>query len=87
MDMEHDVFAEQPYGKLALQKLGAVPENFRLYYAGWLGKKPEDFTVMEVTGAQFRVAKRGPNKGKLSIMVPGTKRTTYVTKDEMKAAA
>ena len=83
MDMEHDVFAEQPYGKLALQKMGAVPENFRLYYAGWLGKKPEDFTVMEVTGAQFRVAKRGPNKGKLSIKIPGTQRKVRVTRAEM----
>ncbi len=87
MDMEQDIFAEQPYGKLALQKMAPVPENFRLFYAGWLGTKPEEFTVMEVSGAQFRVAQRGPNKGKLSIMVPGTKRTTYVTKDEMKVAA
>lgn len=87
MDMEHDVFADQTYGKLALQKMAPVPQNFRLFSAGWLGKKPEEFTVMEVCGAEFRVAKRGPNKGKLSIMVPGTKRTTYVTKDEMKAAA
>lgn len=87
MDMEHDVFAEQSYGKVALQKMNPVPENFRLYAAGWLGEKPEEFTVMEVTGAEFRTAKSGPNKGKLSIMVPGTKRTVYVTKDEMKAAA
>lgn len=85
--MEHDVFAEQSYGKAALQKMAPVPENFRLYSAGWLGQKPEVRTVMEVTGAQFRVAKRGPNKGKLSIMVPGTQRTVQVTKAEMKAVA
>ena len=85
--MEHDVFAEQSYGKVALQKLAPVTENFRLYTAGWLGKKPEESTVMEVTGAQFRVAKSGPNKGKLSIMVPGTVRKVYVTDAEMKAAA
>lgn len=87
MDFEHDVFSEQSYGKAALKKLAPLPENFRLYSAGWLGKKPEDWSVMEVTGAQFRVAKRGPNKGKLSMIIPGTKRTVFVTSDEMKAAA
>lgn len=87
MDMEDDIFAKQPYGKVALEKLAPVPENFRLYRAGWLGDKPEEFTVMEVIGAQFRAAKSGPNKGKLSIMVPGTKRTAYVTEAEMKTAA
>lgn len=86
MDMEHDVFADQSNGKAALQKMAPVPENFRLYSAGWLGDKPKDWTVMEVTGAQFRVAKSGPNKGKLAVMVPGTKRTVHVTKSEMKAA-
>lgn len=87
MDMGHDVFAEQSFGKVALQKMAPVPENFRLYCAGWLGDKPESWDVMEVTGAEFRIAKRGPNKGKLSILVPGTKRTVYVTRAEMKAAA
>lgn len=87
MDMGEDIFAEQSYGKVALQKLAPVPENFRLYSAGWLGEKPKDWTVMEVTAAEFRVAKSGPNKGKLSIMVPGTKRTVHVTASEMKAAA
>lgn len=87
MDMERDFFAEQPFGKAALKKMAPVPENFRLYAAGWLGEKPEDFNVMEVTGAEFRTAKRGPNKGKLAIPVPGTKRTVYVTRDEMTAVA
>lgn len=86
MDMEKDVFADQSYGKAALKKMAPVPANFRLYAAGWLGKKPEDFDVMEVTGAEFRVAKSGPNKGKLSVLVPGTKRTVYVTKAEMDSA-
>lgn len=85
MDMEKDLFAEQPYGQLALKKLAPVPANFRLYQAGWLGKHPKDFTVMEVRGGEFRVAKSGPNKGKLSILIPGTTRITHVTKDEMNA--
>jgi hypothetical protein len=46
MDMQVDTFAEQSFGKVALRMLGAVPENFRLYEAGWLGKRPEDFRVM-----------------------------------------
>lgn len=84
-DMEVDIFAEQPYGRAALQKFGSVPVNFRLYQAGWLGKKPEEFTVMKVDGAEFCVAETGCNIGKLAIMVPGTSRTVYVTRGEMSA--
>lgn len=43
MDMEKDVFAEQSYGKVAFQKFGLIPENFRLYYAGWQGKNQKTF--------------------------------------------
>lgn len=85
MDMQKDIFAEQSYGKIALQKLGPVPENFRLFEAGWLGKRPEEFHVMKVAGAEFRMAKSGPNKGKLSILVKGTQRSAFVTKEEMQA--
>ena len=86
MDMEHDIFADLAFGKAALQKLAPVPENFRLFYAGWVGKRPQDFKEMDVSGAEFRVAKTGPNKGKLAIMVPGTKRTVRLTKTEIRAA-
>ncbi|WP_341744676.1 hypothetical protein [Azonexus hydrophilus] len=85
-DMTRDLFAEQPYGKIALAKMGAVPENFRLYQAGWLGNKPEEWTVMKVIGAEFRAAKSGPNKGKLTIPVEGTTRTAFVTAEEIEAA-
>jgi hypothetical protein len=40
---------------------------------------------MEVKGMVFRAAKTGPNKGQLTVPVAGTKRTAYVTKDEMRA--
>lgn len=83
--MNIDLFAETRYGQVALKKLAPVPENFRLYSAGWLGDKPKDWDVMEVKGAEFRVAKRGPPKGTLSIEIKGSKRTTYVTKAEMQA--
>lgn len=83
MDMEKDVFAEYSYGKAALQKLAPTPENFRLYEAGWLGDKPSDRDVMKVTGGEFRIAKTGLNAGKLSILIKGTSRSVYVTKEEM----
>ncbi len=73
------------YGRAALSKLAPVAENFRIYEAGWLGDKPSEWTVMEVKGMEFRAAKTGPNKGKLTVPVPGTKRTVYVTEDEMRA--
>lgn len=83
-DMSARHFEEQPFGKIALQKLGDVPENFRLYHAAWLGSDPRSSDAMRVTGAEFRVAKRGPEKGLLSVMVPNTKRTVYVTAAEMR---
>ena len=85
MDMQKDMMAEHGYGKAALQKLAPTPENFRLYQAEWLGDKPSEWTVMKVTGAEFRAAKTGPNKGKLSVMVEGSKRTAFVTEAEMRA--
>lgn len=84
-NMEKDIFAEQPYGKAALKKLAPIAENFRLYQAGWLGDKPENMDVMKVTGAEFRIAKTGKYAGKLSIIVKGTDRTAYVTKEEIRA--
>lgn len=45
MNIEKDVFAEQSYGKVALQKLAPTAENFRLYQAEWLGDKPKDWMV------------------------------------------
>lgn len=88
MDMEQDIFAEQTIRKnAALSKLAPRVEELSPLLAGWLGKRPEDWKEMEVKGAEFRIAKSGPNKGKLSILVPGTRRTVRVTKAEMQAAA
>lgn len=84
-DMSKDIFAEYSYGQVALKKLEPVPENFRLYSAEWLGEKPEDWKTMKVTGAEFREAKSGPNKGQLTIMVRSTQRSAYVTREEMAA--
>ena len=79
-----DLMDATSYGKAARQKLAPVSDNFRIYQAGWLGNKPSDWTVMEVIGMDFREAKSGPNKGKLVVPVKGTKRTAYVTVDEMR---
>ena len=82
MSDDEDLFASTSFGKAALKKLGAVPENFRLYSAGWLGKKPEDRKEMRVKGRVFRASK----DGKLDIPVPRTIRSVIVTRDEMRAA-
>src|SRR5215471_7042405 len=83
MSSRLDLFAEQPFGQIALKRLGPVAPNFRLFRAEWLGKNSSDWKVMKVTGAEFRAVKRGPDAGDLTIRIPGTTRTTYVTKDEM----
>lgn len=84
-----DVMHETSYGKAALRKLGAmapVGESFRLYAAEWLGgSKPEDWHAMKVTGADFRVATRGPSKGRPTVMVRHSKRVAIVTIEEMRA--
>ena len=78
--MSHDVFGNEWYAKIALQKMGVSSENFRIYEVGWCetGGPIETWDTLEVIGAEFREARRGPNKGKLSILVPGTKRTAYI---------
>lgn len=83
MRNEEDLFASTSFGKAALKKLGAVPENFRLYSAGWLGKKPEDWKEMRVAGRVFRASK----DGKLGIPVPSTIRSVIVTRDEIRSAS
>lgn len=84
MDQRIDVFAEYSFGQIALKKIGSPDPNFRLFLAGWMGK-PNDHKVMKIMGAIFREPSRGPNKGQLSIMVPKTQKTAYVTSEEMAA--
>ena len=85
MDMERDFMAALSYGKAALKKLSPVGTHFRLYRAELLGERPDEWTVMKVTGADFRHAKSGPNKGKLSVFVTGSQRSAYVTRAEIQA--
>lgn len=85
MDMEQDFFAEHAFGRLALKKMAPTPADFRLYRAEWLGDKPNDRQVLKVTGGEFRRAKTGKNKGKLTILVNGTNKTVYLTSQEIAA--
>jgi hypothetical protein len=85
-DMDHDIFGDTEYGKLALKRLADPHPDFRLYSAGWLGEV-NDRQVMRVTGAVFRRALRGPNAGKLSMLVKGTSRTAYLTSAEIDSLA
>lgn len=86
MDMTEDLFASTTFGKIALEKIKPQNPNFRLFCAGWLEDgPPETWETMKVSGAEFREAKTGPNKGKLSVMLPGTKRTVYIHKMELQA--
>lgn len=79
-DMTNGVFEDTDYGKIAINKLSPVTPNFRIYKVGLVG---DDKSTFEVIGAEFRTAKSGKNKGKLCIIMTGTKRTTYVTSDEI----
>lgn len=76
-----DLFAEANFGKAAWRKLGNVPENFRLYRAAWLGKRPKDWKETRVTGREFMAGKHGD----LDIPVPNTIRSAVVTREEMQA--
>lgn len=77
-------YNEASFCKAALKKLAPVAENFEIYSVGWLGDKPEDWTVMECKGAVLREVKTGPRKGQYRIIVKGTERTVYVTREDMK---
>jgi len=81
-DMTIDVFAEQPFGKVAMDKMINVSNNFRLYEAGWFGGRNQR-NMMKVSGAEFRQAKSGENQGKLSVMIKNTKQTVFIANTEI----
>lgn len=86
-NMEIDFFADTSFGKAALKKMsfhGEIPENFRLYEAGIVEEVAPDLKIMKVKGCEFRRAKTGKNKGKLSIKLKGTERSECVTPEECK---
>lgn len=68
-----DLMDATSYGRAALRKFGAVPEGFHVFFAEWLGEKPEQWNAMRIKGAQFKGKRR----------VPGSTMTTIVTREEM----
>ncbi len=78
-DMTVDTWLETPYGRAAMRNFGPVSPDFRMYEVEWL----EWSAGVKVKGAIFRKAKFGKNKGRMCVMVPGTERVTYVTRDEI----
>ena len=90
--LKSDPFGKEVFGKIALEKMRkqvgveVLHPDFRIYEAGWLEAGPScTWDTMELKGAKFRVATKGPRKGLLCIEVPGTKLTAYVTRAEMEA--
>lgn len=85
---EEDTMGKQPFGRLALSRLNKqspLPEGFMLYSASWQGTYP-DFHNLRLVGAQIRAATRGPRKGELNIIVPGTTRTITLSREEVRKA-
>lgn len=75
-----DMFWHQTeFGIAALKKMGDIPENFRIYSAGWRGEYP-NYHGMQVTGAEFKRMKRKTTHG---VKIKGTERTVYISKAEI----
>ena len=81
LNMDDMLWHDFEFGKAALKKLGEVPENFRLFRAGWVGEFP-NCHGMQVTGAEFQRMKRKTTLGK---KIKGTERSVYVSKAEIEA--
>lgn len=87
-DMQEDILGASIFGKIALTKIGTVSPRFRLYEVGWVDcgdVVSVGGLVMKVTGAEFRIAKTGINKGLMTVMIEGTRISVYVTKEEIQA--
>ena len=87
IEMAFDMMNDYPPSLAGIKKMREVPDGFCFYAFAWLGDNPEDFDVMRLTGAVYREAKSGPNKGKRTIQVPNSVRNIYVTAQEIKDAA
>jgi len=83
---QDDLMGSTSFGRAALKKLGPVSENFRIFSAEWVGKTPDGWKFMRVSGAEFRAETKGQDVGSLSVKVPLTTRTVVVTSEEIRAA-
>lgn len=83
-DMTVDIFLEHESGRLAFSKIkDLVTENFRFYEV----ERIQGTDAIKYTGCEFRIAKSGKNKGKLCIMVDGTKKIAFVTSAELEQSS
>lgn len=77
-DMTVDIFAQYPFGKLALRLMDSerspLPDNFRLYEAGHIKGG------MSVSGAEFKAGR----DGRLTKMIPGTSRHVRLTTEQIR---
>lgn len=85
MSTQEDMMHNYPPSLAATKKLGSLPDGFSFFMFEWLGDRPEEWTVMKVTGAVFREAKSGPRKGQRVIRVPESERTVYVMDSDIEA--
>lgn len=83
---EDDAFGGSAIERAMINKIGKVQDNFRVYSAGWIGRTPDDWKSMSITGALFEPITRGPRKGRMLKPVVGTKQTVTVTREELAAA-
>mgnify|MGYP001315064590 CR=1 FL=1 len=81
MRNDEDVLGATSFGKAALKKLGRVPEGFRIYSAGIVGKCLEQAEGMRVTGRVFKLSRDGATL----TPVAGTVRSVVVTSAEIQA--
>lgn len=79
LNMDDMSWHQTAFGIAALKKMGDIPENFRIYFAGWKGEYP-NYHGMEVTGAEFKRMKRKTTHG---VKIKGTERTVYISKAEI----
>lgn len=83
-DMTVDTFLEYKSGRIALSKIkDSVSDGFRFYEV----ESIQGTDAIKYTGCEFRLAKSGKNKGKLCVMVDGTKKIVFVTRAELESSS
>jgi hypothetical protein len=83
-----EMMKDYPPSIAATKKVSnGLPAGFVWYAFEWLGDNPKDWEIMKVTGSETRISKSGKNKGEPIIVRGATKKTVYLTRAEITAAA
>ena len=90
-DEMHDMMQTYPPSVASTLKAGELPEGFAWYlfdilFDHSLAGKSKPSGMMRVTGAVFREAKKGSNKGKKVVRVAGTVVSVLVNKTDIAQA-